>query len=182
MFISLHIRNSEIMTQIKEKEILSYKGELTFDIIEKILSQFIKNITEYNLETVIFKRLYSILVESLENTLKHKVNTTPELSHESVELILNEVSDKFVLIIGNYVKSEKVNGLIDKINMVNSLDKKGISQLYRKTIFTAEISEKGGAGLGIIEIARNSRLPISYKIDNSEDAYTFFNFIIEMNK
>jgi hypothetical protein len=170
------------MTHIKGKKILSYKGELTFDIIEEILSQFIDNIAEYNLEKVIFKRLYSILVESLENTLKHRVNTISGLQHKPVELILVEISDRFVLTIGNYIKNEKIDKLIDKLNKVNSLDKIGISQLYRKTIFTAEISEKGGAGLGIIEIARNSRLPIGYNLNKNEKGYTFFSFIIEIKK
>ena len=170
------------MTHIKEKEILSYSGELSFDIIDNILEQFVINIADYNLETVVFRRLYSILVETLENTLKHKVNLPASFHHNDVELLLIETADKFVLKIGNYVKNEKIDNLINKINTVNSLDKTGISQLYRKTIFSAEISEKGGAGLGIIEIAKNSRLPINYSLDKKEGNYTFFCFTVEMNK
>ncbi|MCK9208071.1 MAG: DUF6272 family protein, partial [Salinivirgaceae bacterium] len=54
--------------------------------------------------------------------------------------------------------------------------------LYRESIAKARISDKGGAGLGIIEIARNSRKQLKYFIHKEGIEFSFFIFEISLAK
>lgn len=167
---------------MKETTILSFEGKITFEIIESILSQFKDKIDSYDVDMVINKRLYSILVECLENTYRHKIIINNSPKHPPIEFSLKLVDAFFKIEIGNYIKNKNTNALIEKINKVNALDRNGLNKLYRESISKARISDKGGAGLGIIEIARNSRQKMNYKLENAEGEHTFFKFIITVNK
>lgn len=162
------------MTQNKEKTIISYQGVLTFDKIENILLQFKKEIRQFNTETVVQKRIFSVLVECLENIYRHNVvvNDTPK--DIFVELVLIKKLNSFEVRVGNFINNEKVDSLIQKINLVNSMDRKGLNSLYRKSISKSKISEKGGAGLGIIEISRNSNNIIKYELSLKQNIFSFF--------
>lgn len=170
------------MTQLRTTTILDYKGQLDFETIEEILSQFKEKIRPFNAELVVRKRIYSILVECLENTFKHKAlkNNTPK--HNPVELTLEDKDDKFEIKVGNYILENKLDVLLNKITMVNSLDRGNLNKLYRESISKARISDKGGAGLGIIEIARNSRQSIGYELSPNEGKHVFFNMVVHVNK
>jgi len=170
------------MTQEKTTKILSYKGNLTFEIIEDLLFQFKEKIKPFDVEVFIQKRLYSILVECLENTYRHNSVVNSKSKHAQVELFLINNSDNFVIRVGNFISNNKISSLIKRIKLVNSLDKEGLNNLYRKSISKAMISDKGGAGLGIIEIARNSKQEIKYELMSNEKDFTFFNFLITINK
>lgn len=152
------------MTLKSQNIIHSYNGILTFDIIEDILQTSKKKFDTMNLELVVKKRVYAVLVECLENTYKHYDKQKTAKKHEQVELTLGKQKDFFCVSISNYINKENLDELTEKIDLVNSLDTDELNQLYRKSISKARISDKGGAGLGIIEIARNSRQKINYKI------------------
>ena len=62
--------------------------------------------------------------------------------------------------------------------MLNKLSVKGISSLYKESIAKAKISAKGGAGLGLIEIARNSRQIMKYNITSVQSSIVYFEFNI----
>lgn len=161
------------MTQVKSGIIYSYQGKLTFDIIENILTEF-KSAKEIEALDLIFrKRIYSIMVECLENTYRHNVYKPRKLRHDVVELSVIKDNDIFIIEVGNYISVDKISTLKQKVEQVNKLNREEISKLYRTCITKASISEKGGAGLGIIEIARNSRNRIEYHITNEDKEVSY---------
>lgn len=170
------------MTQTKSEVLLTHKGILSFDTIEAILHQYKKVIEPIKIDLVVQKRLYSILVECLENTYKHNSKINKNLTQDLVEFSLINNEQSFTIVVGNYIKKANLNDLTNKIELVNSLDQNGLNDLYKKSISKARISDKGGAGLGIIEIARNSRQKINYKIGKTEEDCIFFNFEIKLLK
>lgn len=170
------------MTQAKATTILSFKGKLSFETIEQLLNKFKEGIKPYHIDLVIEKRIYRILVECLENTYRHKINVNTSPKYHSIEFLLNDFNSSFQIEVGNYITKTNVKAIIDRIGEVNALDKEGLNKLYRESISKARISDKGGAGLGIIEIARNSRQKIKYKLSEEEGNTTFFTFVVTVNK
>jgi hypothetical protein len=75
-----------------------------------------------------------------------------------------------------------VQSLKSTIDAVNALNHDELNKLYRESIAVARISEKGGAGLGIIEIARNSRNALKYEFEEPEGNYSFFKLGIIIKK
>jgi hypothetical protein len=169
------------MTTTKLDIILSYKGTISFEIIEDILSQFKDSMNEIEVDPVIKKRLFSIIVECMENTYRHKINMKKAGQYLQIELKLTHEDAGFLFEIGNYMNNENLTKLIERIEQVNSLDLDGLNHLYRQSISTARISDKGGAGLGLIEIARNSRHKINYSILEQNESISFFKFEIRIS-
>lgn len=170
------------MTQLKSEKLLKYKGNLTFDTIDELLTKYKAVIEPVSLDLVIRKRLYSIMVECLENTYRHTSKIPDNLTHDVVELELTLHDENFVFRIGNYIDKTKIDDLTSKIDLVNSLDQAGLNKLYKASISKARISDKGGAGLGIIEISRNSRQKIKYYIGKAEQDFVFFKFEVRLFK
>jgi len=170
------------MIQEKATTILKYQGVLNFEKIEEILSQFNEVILDYNVDEVIRRRIFSILVECLENTFRHKVSVNSETKHPSVEFLMADKSNEIEIKVGNYIHNSSIKILKEKIDGVNALDRIELNKLYRESIAKARISEKGGAGLGIIEIARNSRQVLKCEFEAREGDYTFFNLVVYVKK
>jgi len=68
-------------------------------------------------------------------------------------------------------KHFKAEGKLEKIN---SLDKEGLKELYKAIIKNTTISEKGGAGLGFVDMARKSGTKLEYEFPEMSTDYAFF--------
>lgn len=168
------------MTLSQTNNLFEFKGNLTFPVIEEILNQIKERLQEMEIEPVIQKRLYAILVESLENTLKHKTPPQKNAAHKALEISLQKLPESFLLKIGNYMPTQKTALLVERIRELNELDLAGLNHLYRTSIANARISEKGGAGLGMIEIARSARNAMHYRIEDTKNKSSFFILEIEI--
>ena len=51
---------------------------------------------------------------------------------------------------------------------------------YREVLSSNELSEKGGAGLGIIDLVRKSGNKIEYRFDTVNEQFSFFSMIVNM--
>lgn len=79
---------------------------------------------------------------------------------------------------GNFVSKAKMKSLGQRIDRLNAMDADEIKQLYRDTINNRDFSEKGGAGIGMIDMRRKTGNKLQYAFyevkDNPE--LMFFSF------
>jgi hypothetical protein len=75
---------------------------------------------------------------------------------------------------GNPIRKSNVKGLDDKLQHINSLDKDGLKDLYKEIIKNTTISEKGGAGLGFVDMARKSGGKLEFEFPEMSADYCFF--------
>ncbi len=119
------------------------------------------------------KKIYSAMVESLENIYKHQDLIHGNTNYQPrFELFYNEKS--YSLYASNTLLQSKIEDLNSRLEQVNSLDKEGLKKLYKQTILSGNLSPKGGAGLGIINIAKVSENKIKYQFDEINDDFSFF--------
>jgi len=167
-----------LMTQVQHKNILSYSGNLSFEKINELLELYNVEAIELGINPVTQKRLFSILVETLENAYRHKVLSIDKEKYNKVDFSLTYTDTDIEVNIGNYTVPENAEQVSVKLDMLNKLSVKGISSLYKESIAKAKISAKGGAGLGLIEIARNSRQIMKYNITSVQSSIVYFEFNI----
>ena len=171
------------MSAIANTNIVSFNGILTFNVIEPVLEDTKNKLQHNHVESIIQKRLYAILVESLENALKHQASVpTKNMNYNEVKMSLKLYDNLFVLSIGNFTQNKRIQVLTDRIDEINRLDLEALNNLYRTSIANARISDKGGAGLGIIEIARSSRHQIKYNFVKEDHDISFFTIEIHLSK
>ena len=162
-------------TMISNNLILVYEGEFTQEITKSVLSMTEKNLESFGEATSIKRKVFNVMVECLQNIVKHSDTLPPEVKqmHSAIFMIGKE-DDKYVIISGNPMKSENVNGLRDKLTKINSLDKDGLKALYKEIIKSTTLSDKGGAGLGFVDMARKSGQNLEFDFEPMNDEFSFF--------
>src|SRR5690242_12033717 len=132
--------------------ILVYEGEFTQEITKSVLTMAERNLDSMGEEQNIKRKVFNVMVECLQNICKHADNMKREEERKAIFMIGKE-GDIYDITSGNYIVNDNIEGLKEKLNIINSLDKEGLKELYKDLIQKSELSEKGGAGLGFVDIA-----------------------------
>ena len=165
----------------KEGVILSFKGDITQDLLSsvyQIIESRLDN-AEENLKRK--KKFYHILVECLQNVYHHMdalrhedEQPLPDAGRTAIFMIAHGPENRYRIITGNFILTENVNDLQLKLDKISKMTPEELRSYYLETLSTTELSEKGGAGLGIIDIARKSGQRVDYSFHKVSDKYSFF--------
>ena len=158
--------------------ILSYKGEFNSELVNSILSlTYRDNNIKYSKDYV-KNRLFSVIVESLQNVYKHGYH---EDNEEVVGIFLVRKTDSsYCLYTGNFVKKKDKDMLSGKVDQVRKADTDTLKQLQKVALKTGDLSNKSGAGIGLIEIRKKSS-HIDYAFQDLDDDLAFFSLEAEVS-
>ena len=161
---------------------LSFKGEVTSDLLTSILQ-----IMESKMETLeeppkIKKKVYNILVECLQNLYHHLDDDDykTKINEKSALFMIRKVDGEYSIMTGNFIAAENVDMMKGRLDAINGMDKDELKVYYKEVLNNGEMSAKGGGGLGMIDIARKSGKKLEYKFDPIDDSYSFFSLNIKV--
>jgi len=177
---------SYLPDQLKNNIILFYKGNVDSDVINHILDTVEDKMIQVNDQSRLRKKVYNVLVESLQN-LYHHVDKVPDdfedqTSEKFGMLIVQKVDRGYKIITGNFVKADNVERLEEKIKKINRSSREEIKELYKFILNHQRISAKGGGGLGLVDIARKTGNKLEYTFKEYNDKYSFFYLDILVNE
>ena len=156
-----------------QKVILTYQGEFTQDITKSVLSMAEKNLDSQGEENSIKRKVFNVMVECLQNIVKHSHKGDNIL--DKAIFIIGQTENTYKIATGNFIAQKEVDSLKGKLEQVNQLDKDGLKTLYKDLIKNKDgLSEKGGAGLGLVDIARKSGNRIDYQFNSYDQDHSFF--------
>ncbi|TAF32773.1 MAG: hypothetical protein EAZ57_07530 [Cytophagales bacterium] len=161
--------------------IVSYKGAPSSGFLDDLLSVADDKLSVLESQSKLRKKVYHILVEVLQNIHHHYDNTLAQSEAPIICVLTRHTDGTYYIHTGNFVRSEDVSTLKSQIDTVNSLNPEQIKDLYRKTLDNGEMSAKGGAGLGIIDIARRSGQPLDYEFQDYDNGSSFFNLKVKIS-
>jgi hypothetical protein len=142
---------------------LIYKGEMNHQIMRSFAFMANRKIAEKNIPTPTRKRVFHIMIECLQNITKHSDDYDEKEKQIGNGLfIVGESKDSFYVITGNLVKNDKMRILESRLEKLNKSNSKDLKSLFLKQMIEGELNEKGGAGLGLIDIARKSGRKLYY--------------------
>jgi len=117
------------------------------------------------------KRVFHTLVEILQNLQRHSDSITQYNVKKSSGVFMIGKKDKiYYIITSNKVVSETIPSLVKAIETVNNSTVEELREMYKKQLRDGNLSKKGGAGLGLIDIARKTEEKLDYlfiPIDNN---------------
>lgn len=163
-----------------QKIILTYLGDITPDITNALLKAIKNDNSKFEEEVAVKKKVYKIIVECLENICRHSEKVEKKLS-QSI-FLLGRDENNYYIITGNYILGNQVDSIKTVLEQVNSMNKDQIKEKYREILSEGKISEKGGAGLGIIDIAMKSDNKIEYEFVPVENNISFYIFKVSVTK
>ena len=165
----------------EQKLILSYQGAFTQEITKGVLSMTEKNLDSRGEESSIRRKVFNVMVECLQNIVKHSYKG--DNIYDRAVFLIGEQNDTYEIATGNFLLNHEVDALKSKLDQVNELDKDGLKALYKELIRGKDgLSEKGGAGLGLVDIARKSGNTIDYSFNKYDDSHTFFSLKTKISR
>lgn len=161
-----------------ENIVLAYQGEVNTELLESVYEMMNKHLEDKKISSERKKKFFYILIESLQNVFHHQVNNLENLNDAKVAsagfMIRNSEEGVYSITTGNYISNSSIEKLSKKLEEVNNLNADELKNYYRQSLSESEFSEKGGAGLGIIEMARKSGHKLNYEFTKINNEYSFF--------
>lgn len=153
-----------------------YRGGFSDDLSNKILSLAENNMEHNSESTSMKKKVYFIMVESLQNITRHQEVPDKQNIDNSGFFVIQRLEKEYYITSGNVVENSKIDYLKSNLNKINSLDKDHLKEYYKEILSQGEFSAKGGAGLGFIEMARKSGNKLIYDFKKIDDELSHFYF------
>lgn len=180
---------TDIYTLFKNMErddiILSFKGDITQDLLSSVYQIMESRLENEQEDLRRKKKFYHILVECLQNVYHHMESLQDEnnKSNDNIEssaifIIGKGEGGSYRIITGNFILNEKAAELKMKLDKINAMNPEELRAYYLDKLSSAELSDKGGAGLGMIDIARKSGHKMGYHFHNANDKYSFFSLAV----
>lgn len=160
-----------------------YQGDFSDGLTEKIIA-----LSEYSIgkspEIIEMRNKVSfVIVECFQNIVRHG-NDHGVNSDNSVwfpGLFSARNCNEFTYIAsGNLIEKKDVSFLKDKLEQLNKLDKAQIKELYLDLLTSGTLSKKGGAGLGLVEMARKSLNPVEFDFEDENEKVSVFYLMLKL--
>lgn len=162
---------------MKKHEIsLVYEGEITHQITKAFTSLTESNMAKEEESNTVQKKVFHVMVECLQNISKHadEFGTNDYIFSGRGIFLVAKGEEEYSVTTGNTVDNIKIPDLKKLLEQVNSLDKEELTELYKKQIKEGRLSEKGGAGLGFIDIKRKTGRNLDYHFLPINEETSFF--------
>lgn len=160
-----------------EDILLAYRDVITEETVQWLLELTELRLTMHGSGKKIRKRVFNIMVECLQNIVKHADHSNGNMA--SILLVSRE-EDAFCVRSGNMVLNEDVAEFEKRMESVNALAHSELRVAYNDQLEDSDFSEKGGAGLGLLDMYRRSGNPISYFIRPMDDVRSFLSLHIRV--
>ena len=162
---------------MREYEIsLVYEGEITQPIIKAFLSLTETKMMQQEEPGVVQRKVFHVMVECLQNVSKYSDSSVDQhyLYAGMGVFIVTRSPKEYCITTGNAMEAAKIDDLKKTLENINSLDKDSLNELYKKQIKEGSLHEKGGAGLGFIDIRRKTGSKLTYEFMPIDDEFAFF--------
>jgi hypothetical protein len=160
---------------VSHKVILVYEGDFTQETTKSILTMAERNLESSGEDSSIKKKIFNVMVEALQNIVKHSEDGKEgEVSPHAAIFLIGHAKSKYSIMSGNPVRNENIPNLKNALERINSLDKDGLKELYKDIIKNTSLSDKGGAGLGFVDMARKSGEKLEWSFVPMNEESSFF--------
>lgn len=169
----------------KQRILLSFKGSLSPDLITALLGLVERKMEHIELDHRSRKRVFNVVMECLQNLYHHNQQplepsgtTTGNDPHGVVMIALQP--DGYSILTGNFMAGTDVERVKDHLDLINSMAPEELRSFYKSTLANGKFSERGGGGLGMIDIARKSGGKLEYGFVPYDKDSAFFSLNVNV--
>jgi len=154
------------------KILMSFFGHFNQDKINRLFEQLEIQLNNLIQTKRVKKRIFSIVVEGLQNILLHGHNTKDH--HLLGFFTLTQNSSGFNLYFGNLIGKVDYNKMLIEVDKINNMSDLELKEYHKKVLFEGAISMKGGAGLGLIITGMKSDSKLNCSFSQIGDEIYFY--------
>jgi hypothetical protein len=179
LFISMEMNLLDLQKILQNYgALISFSGRFTQEVIEE-LGDAVKKYLET--ETVSQNDTYNVFSVFIEQTQNIKNYSSQKSGLPMGDRIANsgivaigKSDEGYFVSSGNLVDNKDIPMLIDRLNEIAALDKAGLKKLYKEQMKKSISPDSTGAGLGLIDMARRAKKPLSHSMVSLDDQISFF--------
>ena len=156
---------------------ISYKGNITFKFVDCVLEVLLNRLEEGEQDIKTRLRVFRVLTECLQNLCNYvETGGIPPVKENSVFFLLSTLDKHYSIITGNYVRNYSVEKFQKRLNFLKKCSEDELKEEYIRVLMNDSFTEKGGGGLGFIDIARKTNQQFNFEFTQVNDQFTFFEF------
>jgi hypothetical protein len=159
---------------------LIWSGHITPDVGKEVLSFTETKLSEEDIESNLRRRVFSILVEILENVAKYSPGREQEEQFGMPVAMIRMIEKEYSLTTGNLILNANVEHLREKLDIINTFDKIGLKELFRKSLSGQTISNDSTGNMGLIDMARKSGSKLEYQFEKINDLYSYYTLTVKV--
>jgi len=147
---------AQFQAELGAELVFEHRGAVDSDVVQRLLGMAETASLSAGDPVPLRKRLFNVLVEGLENVHRHVAEehlTTPWA-------VLVRVPDGYRISIGNAMPVAMAALLTYRVGILNEMDGTDLKEHYRLLLSNEARTERGGAGLGLLTMARKCALPM----------------------
>lgn len=163
--------------ELGERGILMiFSGPFSHSIIEELGRAVRNHLENAQLSRTAMMDVFAVYVEQAQNVGNYLRRWEPKpngrrIANSGIVVIARD-GERYVISSGNLIVPEDAASLTAHLEQLRVLDKAGLRALHKEKL-RQPLSEAGGAGLGLIEMARKAAIPLQYAL-TTVDEYAFF--------
>lgn len=151
---------------------VNHFGVFSQDFINSIATSVEELMVSFGDEKKVIKRVFSILIEGLQNVRLHGEND--DFGRQLAFLFLSKNETSYKIVFGNIILKSDQAKLSSYLDHINGLEKEPLKEMYCKILSEGYLSKKGGAGLGFLTLRLKSENELKYYIETLDDSKSLF--------
>ena len=155
--------------------IVMHKGNFSPVVIDPVISMVENNIESKAVD--VQKLTFHIILEALQNLSLHSLEKNDE---KEAIFIIRQQGKKHFISTGNHIKQSKVNNLKLQLDEIKKMTRKELKKNYDTNIQKKDIDDNGIMGLGLMEIALESKNKFAYEFISESKEVAFYIFDVEV--
>ncbi len=164
----------------KKSVMVNHFGEFSQDLINSIASSVEEQMIHAGDQKKVVKRVFSILIEGLQNIRLH--GERGEDGKQQAYLILIKNPTYYKLGFGNLIQQDDIEPIERYLAKINGMNPSELKELYTSILTNGYISKKGGAGLGFLTMRMKAENQLSYQILRFTNGTAFFSVDAQINR
>jgi hypothetical protein len=161
---------------------LIWSGHFSSEVGKEVLSFTETKLSEGDVDSVLRRKVFSIMVECLENVAKYSPGREAEEEFGMPVAMIRLTGHIYLITTGNLIKKEQIAPLKEKLDLINSHDKAGIKELFRESLINQNLESESTGNMGLLEMARKSGHKLEYQFDDINDEYSYYMLTVKVEE
>jgi hypothetical protein len=165
----------------RQRILLSFKGDLTPELVTALLGLVERKMENIETDAKSRKRVFNVVMECLQNLYHHNQRPVDGKERATTDphgvVMIAQMDEGYSILTGNFMAGNDVDRVKDHLDRINAMQPDELREFYRTTLNNGQFGERGGGGLGMIDIARKSggKLEYGFVPFNSDSAFFSLN-------
>jgi hypothetical protein len=159
-----------------------WSGHITADVGKEVISFTETKLSEDDVEANQRRRVFSILVEIIENVAKYSPGIEAEKEFGMPVAMIRMDDKAYSLTTGNLILNEKIPVLKEKLDLINKYNKEGLKELFRKALSDQTPNTESTGNMGLIDMARKSGNRLVYAFEEINEQYSYYTLTVKVDE